>query len=83
MDSILGHRLATRPPIVIDTSTDNITLVDLMERVISTQTKSDERMIELEVKMEERQMERGTAMQGRKRITNANDRSRYAPFSTT
>ena len=124
MDSILGHRPATKPPIVIDTSqssrpvtpitpapseggegedeedqedqsseikndseagslnsssqsltntqpgsrkrkrsskSDNVAIVDLMERVINEQTKSDEQMIDLEEKrmrMEERQMER-------------------------
>ena len=120
MDAILGHRPATQPPVVIDTSesatpapetqeeddeggeegeqpaasegngadslnssttslssslpgagsstrkrkrpakTDTV-VVELMERVISAQTKSDEKMMELEEKrmrMEERQMER-------------------------
>lgn len=120
MDAVLGHRPATRPPVVIDTSTtsrpvtpvtpatpggsefgeggdddeeeqpivnegeagsstqsvtsgqsgsrkrkrttrSDSTMAELMERVISAQTKSDEKMIELEekrMKMEERQMER-------------------------
>ena len=119
MDAILGHRPATQPPVVINTSepatpapetqddeegeedgeqpaanesngsgslnssTTSLTsnqpaagfssrkrkcpakgdtvVIELMERVVSAQTKSDEKMMELEEKrmrMEERQMER-------------------------